>query len=479
METGRRGDGSVQAERAVLAAVVLPSDSPRGAHGKPLAELRALADSAGVQVVGEIVQNRTGFDGRTCLGKGKVADLAAMVNELRASVVVFDHELSPSQLRNIEKAVSRKVIDRSELILDIFANRATTKAAQLQVEIAQLEYTAPRLRAMWSHLGQVTGGAPVGVGTRGPGEQQLEIDRRLVSARITALKRELAQVQARKVREVASRCAEHFTVGIVGYTNAGKSTLFNAVTRGGAFANDQLFATLQTRTEAWNLGGGNTVMLSDTVGFIQRLPHHLVASFRATLEETVHAHVLLVVVDASDPNAPAQLATVREVLASIGATSQPQIIVLNKVDALRVREVAQPEDPRSLEAWLVAEPGCVAISAARGDGLDLLAERVKSCMLGEIREASVTLPLRDARAIDYLESRAQVTDRTYDESHCTLRARLSRRHMDAIIAMGSRGRINGLEMHEGMAQLWPAPVQRSAPRIPLHERLHADGDSDA
>ncbi len=474
METGRRGDGSVVAERAVLAAVILSADAERHG-GDPLEELRALADSAGVMVVGEVLQNRNGFDVRTCLGKGRIADLAAMVAELGARVVIFDHELSPSQLRNIEKAVSCKVIDRSELILDIFANRASTKGAQLQVEIAQLEYTAPRLRAMWSHLGQVTGGAPMGVGTRGPGEQQLEIDRRLVSKRISGLKRELAQVQARKTREVRDRCGTHFTIGIVGYTNAGKSTLFNALTAGGAFANDQLFATLQTRTESWNLGGGNAAMLSDTVGFIQRLPHHLVASFRATLEETVHAHLLLIVVDAADPHAPRQLRDVREVLASIGAASQPQVVVLNKIDRWRGLDDRARAATRSLEDWQSAEATLVPVSALTREGLDDLARVARANMLGDLRVASVSLALSASKAIDYLESRAEVLARDYDDGRCNLRVRFARRHLETIAAMGGDTSVDGEPLHEAMRRLWPTQPDKPEARVPLHERIIGDG----
>ncbi|MSR44868.1 MAG: GTPase HflX [Phycisphaerales bacterium] len=467
METGLRGD-SLRAERAILAAVILNSDSGSSDAADPLHELRALAETAGVLPVGQLIQNRQGMDGRTCLGKGKIQELKTIVSELRAGVVIFDHDLSPSQLRNIEEALCCKVLDRSELILDIFANRATTRAAQLQVEIAQLEYTAPRLRAMWSHLGQVTGGSPMGVGTRGPGEQQLEIDRRLVSRRIVALKRDLAEVQARKTREVQSRRAEHFTVGIVGYTNAGKSTLFNALTAGGAFANDQLFATLQTRTESWNLGGGNTVMLSDTVGFIQRLPHHLVASFRATLEETVHSHLLLLVVDAADENARSQLATVREVLDSIGAKNQPRCVVLNKVDKLR-------SSAKSLAAWSSDEPAAIALSALTCVGFEALADRVRHELLGELREVTVTIPLRDGRAVDFLEARAQVVSRDYDEESTILSVKLGKRHLEQVVAMGTRCTVNNLPVHEAMAALWPAPARIVQIRTPPHERLVGDG----
>ncbi len=474
METGLRS-ASIQAERAILAAVILSSDDDALNNPDPLSELRALAETAGVQTVGQLIQNRHGMDGRTCLGKGKIQELNAAVKELRAGVVVFDHDLSPSQLRNIEKELCCKVIDRSELILDIFANRATSRAAQLQVEIAQLEYTAPRLRAMWSHLGQVTGGSPMGVGTRGPGEQQLEIDRRLVSRRIVALKRELSEVQARKTREVQTRRAEHFTIGIVGYTNAGKSTLFNALTNGGAFANDQLFATLQTRTESWNLGGGNVVMLSDTVGFIQRLPHHLVASFRATLEETVHSHLLLLVVDAADPNAPAQLATVREVLNNIGATNQPRLVVLNKIDKMGAAVGPVGERPRTVEDWRKQEPTAIAVSALTLIGFDELRAMVRGNVLGEMREAVLRIPLRDGRAVDFLESRATVTNRDYDEMNCIITVTLGRRHIEQLIAMGSRFTVNGLPVHEGLLALWPPPKESFVVRIPPHERLVGDG----
>ncbi|MFM7798793.1 MAG: GTPase HflX, partial [Planctomycetota bacterium] len=301
METGRHGEVDIRAEPAVLVSVRLRDDDADA--DASVRELRALAETAGVRVVGTLGQRRAAPRGKTYIGKGKVEELAAMCRELSAKVAIFDNELAPSQIQELEKALAVKVIDRSELILDIFANRATTRQAQLQVEIAQLEYTAPRLRAMWSHLGQVTGGAPVGVGTRGPGEQQLEIDRRIVKAKLDKLRRELGEIEARRSREVLQRREEHFTAALVGYTNAGKSTLFNRLTRGGAFAADKLFATLGTRVEQWNLGGGNGCMLSDTVGFIRDLPHHLVASFRSTLDDAVHAHLLLVVLDVSDPRA--------------------------------------------------------------------------------------------------------------------------------------------------------------------------------
>jgi GTP-binding protein HflX len=285
----------VAAERAVLVAVVIPG-SYIDRHDQ-FGELRALAETAGAEVVGELTQAREKPSGRWYLGKGKVQELADLVAATRATLVIFDNDLAPSRIKAIEETTLCKVVDRSELILDIFANRAATHAAKLQVEIAQLEYTYPRLRAMWSHLEQIVGGAPVGIGTRGPGEKQLEIDRRLVQRRLGNLRRELLSIQARKKREVEQRTLDHFTVGLVGYTNAGKSTLFNRLTAGGAFAHPKPFATLTDRVERWDLGGGDSVMLSDTVGFLRNLPHHLVASFRSTLEETIHSHLLVIVLD--------------------------------------------------------------------------------------------------------------------------------------------------------------------------------------
>jgi GTP-binding protein HflX len=434
MNTNPREGIAVEAEAAILVGV--RTRGSRMDFEEPLAELRALAETAGARVVGELMQNREAPSGRTYLGKGKVEELAAIVAELAARVVIFDNELAPSQIQELEKEVKVKVIDRSELILDIFANRATTREAQLQVEIAQLEYTAPRLRAMWSHLGQVTGGSPVGVGTRGPGEQQLEIDRRIVSRKLVALKRELEDVLVRKRREVAERRAEHFTVGIVGYTNAGKSTLFNALTRGGAFAADKLFATLMTRVERWSIGGANGVMLSDTVGFIRDLPHHLVASFRATLEDAVHAHALLIVLDASDRTAPMQLETVREVLDEVGANTQPRILLLNKMDRIATMPPDERASLRTMAEWQEREPGAIAISALDGNGFDDLRARVRSLLTGGVRVRRLTVPIASARLVNAIEQRCNVLEREYEGDAVTLVAEIGDRQIEALLPLG-------------------------------------------
>ena len=479
MNTNPREGIEVEAEPAVLVGVRLPGS--RMDWRDPLGELRSLSETAGARVVGELLQNREAPRGRTYIGKGKVEELKGMVGELGARVVVFDNELSPSQIQELEKELKVKVIDWSELILDIFATRASTREAQLQVEIAQLEYTAPRLRAMWSHLGQVTGGSPVGVGTRGPGEQQLEIDRRIVSRRLAALRRELEEVQARKSREVAERTGEHFTVGLVGYTNAGKSTLFNALTRGGAYAADQLFATLATRVERWNVGGANAVLLSDTVGFIRDLPHHLVASFRSTLEDAIHAHVLLIVLDASDREAPMQLETVRKVLDEIGATTQPRILLLNKADRIAELPYDERSALRTLDEWLEREEDALAISAVTGAGLDGLRARVLARYTGGVRVRRLLTAISSVRLVDLVEKRCRVIDRSYPEEPfegtqaVELEIEIGDRQVEQFLPLGESFLLDGEDPRPRKSS-WGGKGKRRSPHL---VELAEDGEDGA
>jgi GTP-binding protein HflX len=478
MNTNPREGIAVTSEPAILVAVRLPHS--RMDHQDPLGELRALAETAGARVVGELIQNRGTPVGRTYLGTGKVEELVAMVSELEARVVIFDNELTPSQIQQLELEVKVKVIDRSELILDIFANRASTREAQLQVEIAQLEYTAPRLRAMWSHLGQVTGGAPVGVGTRGPGEQQIEIDRRIVSRRLAALRRELDEVQVRKAREVQVRRSEHFTVGIVGYTNAGKSTLFNALTAGGAYAADQLFATLMTRVERWNVGGANSVLLSDTVGFIRDLPHHLVASFRATLEDAIHAHALLIVVDASDRQSPRQYETVCEVLDDVGANTQPRILVLNKIDRIGSLPYDERQSLRTLDEWRALAPEAVAISARSGEGFDELRARVRDLVTGGVRRRTLRVPIGASRLIDAIEKRCEVLDREYGEGSVDLIVEIGDRQIESFFSFGEPFLVDGEDLRPKRASWGGNGPRRRAPHLmELDDSDGAARDDDA
>jgi GTP-binding protein HflX len=402
-----RTDLSVRQERAVLVSVALPKRPWIGTD--PLDELNGLATTAGAVIAGGLLQRLQQIHPATYVGKGKVAELTELVKSTDADVVVFDNELSPAQVRNLEKATGVKVLDRSELILDIFATRARTHEARLAVELAQLEYAMPRLKQMWTHLSRQAVG---GIGLRGPGETQLEVDRRLVATRIRDLKHRLGEVQSRKQREVHTRREEH-TVSLVGYTNAGKSTLLNALTGAGVLARDQLFSTLDTRTRTWGIKDWGKVLLSDTVGFIRDLPHHLVASFKATLEEARQAQLLLHVVDASSPTAEDQVKAVNAVLAELGCEKKPTLLVLNKADRVT--------DQSHLHVLMRHHPKAVAISAATGQGIDDLRDAVVEALSADFADAEVTTKMANGRVLAYLAAHADVYRQKYEDDTVVLR----------------------------------------------------------
>ena len=404
-----RGRGtSVQSEKAVLVGVLLrPPVDPE----HPLDELAGLAETAGARVVGELTQRRETPDQTTYLGKGKVAELAALAAHHDADVVIFDNDLSPAQTRNLERALELKVLDRSEVILDIFAARARTYEARLAVELAQLEYSLPRLKRMWTHLSRLK----MGIGMRGPGEKQLEVDRRLVEKRIHDLTQELGEIHARRERQVAAR-HDHMTVSLVGYTNAGKSTLLNALTGADELAEDKLFATLDTRTRRWRLPGWGPVLLSDTVGFIRDLPHRLIASFKATLEETRQADLLLHVADASSPIVDAQIAAVRAVLEELGVEDKDTLLVLNKIDAV--------PDRSDRERLLARYPHAIAISARTGDGMRALARAASDCLGRGFRDVDVRTDPGNGRLLAWLGRHGEVLSRHFTDDHVTVHCRI-------------------------------------------------------
>jgi GTP-binding protein HflX len=406
-----RDDLTVHRERAFLVSVALP-ERPWVAKD-PLEELRGLAQTAGAQVVGGLVQRRQRIVPASYIGKGKLAQLQEQVRAADADAVIFDNDLSPAQVRNLEKATEVKVIDRSELILDIFATRARSMEARLQVELAQLEYSLPRLKRMWTHLSRYKGG----IGLRGPGETQLEEDRRLVDQRIHDLRQRLAEVHARKEREVRSRHEEH-TVSLVGYTNAGKSTLMNALTGAGVHVEDKLFSTLDTRTRQWHLKDWGRVLLSDTVGFIRDLPHHLIASFKATLEEARQSRLLLHVVDASSESADEQIKAVNRILRELDCADKPTLLVFNKTDRLADRSY--------LDVLLRHHPRAVPISAATGAGLDTLRDAVMEALSADFADTEVETAAGNGKLLAYLGAHAEIYRQQFHNDRVTVRCYLPR-----------------------------------------------------
>jgi GTP-binding protein HflX len=416
----KRTELAVAFERAVL--VGASTESGAVAH-ESLEEMRRLAATAQARVVAEMVQHRRLPDGATFLGKGKVEELAELCRVERADVVIVDVDLSAAQVRNLEEKTDRKVIDRTELILDIFARGARTAEACDQVELAQLEYAFPRLKRMWTHLDTVEGG----IGMRGPGERQIETDRRLVRKRIQDLKKRIEHTARRRALEAASR-GDEITACLVGYTNAGKSTLMNALTGAGVLADDKLFSTLDTRTRACDLGEGRKILLSDTVGFIRNLPHKLVASFHATLEEARQADLLLHVVDVSSPQAEQQMDAVNDVLRQIGCADHAILCVGNKVDLI--------EDEGHLPVLRRRFDGAAMISAATGAGIEALCARIRALLDKNTVEIALTMAPGAGKLQAFLAEHAEVLERDYGEEIVRMTVRIAPRHFGVMRKMG-------------------------------------------
>ena len=398
----------VASEKAVLVRVLLPGQA---CDGNPLEELEGLAATAGAVVMAGLIQRREAPDVTAYLGKGKVDELKQLVEAHDADVVIFDNDLHPGQTRNLEKTVSVKVLDRTELILDIFATHAQTYEARLAVELAQLEYSLPRLKRMWTHLSRLK----MGIGMRGPGEKQLEVDRRLVEKRIHDLRAELHGIERRKERQVASRQG-FMTVSLVGYTNAGKSTLMNTLTDAGVLAEDKLFATLDTRTRRWQLPNWGPVLLSDTVGFIRDLPHRLIASFKATLEEARQADLLLHVADASNAAVLDQISAVFRVLQEIGIDEKDMLLLLNKIDLVEGRA--------HVHGVLNRYPNAIPISAAKREGMERLAMSVSDALSRNFRDVDVETGVENGKLMAYLATHGEVLSKRFSATRVTLHCRL-------------------------------------------------------
>ena len=390
-------------ERAFLIALESPAVE-RWPVERRLSELSGLAVAAGAEVVGSTSQRRTRPDPAWYLGKGRAADLADEKAMTGFSVLVVDDELSPAQQRNLEKLLDAKVLDRSALILDIFARHARTREGRLQVELAQLEYHLPRLTRLWTHLSR-TGG---GIGTRGPGESQLETDRRRIRERIHRLRGEIGAVKRHRATAARRRDRSEIpVVALVGYTNAGKSTLLNTLTDADAFVADMPFATLDPTSRRIGLHSGRQVVLTDTVGFINKLPHDLIDAFRATLEEVLRADLLLEVVDASDPDFIAQQETVRAVLAELGAGDKPRILVFNKLDRLNGAVATAGPQP--------SDEDVAYVSALTGEGLAALRERIATALRGPLVDVDAVVPYPRAELVARARQAGEVTERFTDD----------------------------------------------------------------
>ena len=402
---------------------------PRFSVEDSLEELAALSNTAGIEVIGGTYQRLERIQPATYIGKGKVEELKDYRDELDLDVFLFDDELSPGQQRELERVLDCKIVDRTALILDIFAQHAQTRDGQLQVELAQCEYRLPRLTRMWTHLarqaGGRAGGATGGVGLRGPGEAQIEVDRRDIQRRIAQLKKELENVRQHRARYRQSRRRAAIpTIAIVGYTNAGKSTLLNTLTDADVLMADKLFATLDPTTRRVTMSGGREILFTDTVGFIQKLPTHLVAAFRATLEEITEADLILHVVDITHENALEQAASVEATLRGIGATEAPVLVALNKIDRL--------SEPGIISEIVAEFPNSLAISARTGQGTDTLLARVEGVLDVNLISVRVHLPYQQGELISRMHQQGRVEREEHGPEGVLIEGRMPARLMTVL-----------------------------------------------
>ena len=405
-----------ESQKALLVGVALPS-IPRWEAEDSLDELERLAETATLQVGGRALQARKSVDRRYYIGKGKAEELQETSKTVGADLIIFDNDLSPAQMRNLEELTDMRILDRSGLILDIFALHARTHTAQVQVELAQLNYLLPRLTRMWTHLSRQAGGGAIrgmgAAGVRGPGETQLEIDRRMIRSRISHLSSRLDRIGTQMATSRKGR-SDLFKVALVGYTNAGKSTLMRALSGADVLIEDQLFATLDSTSRMVELEGPRKILLTDTVGFINRLPHHLVASFRATLEEAEEADLLLHVVDLSQQNYQSQIATVEGVLKELGIGEKPLLVVYNKIDRLD----DEPMDPN--------DGSSVAVSAMTGAGLPNLQGMLAELSADDSVTLELEIPLAEGKLLAQLRERGEIMAEEYRATDARLRVRLDR-----------------------------------------------------
>jgi len=408
-------------ERAVVVGIHLPDAWAGGLGGEAdLDELALLADTAGADVVGRLDQRRHRPAPRTFLGKGKLEELKELVADTEATVVILDNDLSPAQGRNIEAELDTKVLDRTELILDIFAAHARTRQARLQVELAQLQYLLPRLTRLWSHLERQAGG----IGTRGPGETQLETDRRLLDRRITILRKQLEDIETNRRTQVRGREGT-YRAALVGYTNAGKSTLMNGITGAGVYVRDQLFATLDATTRRVETDERRRFLLTDTVGFIRRLPHHLVESFKATLRELEEADLMIHVVDAGSADPAHQIASVNSVLREIVPGDKPTLMVFNKLDLVDAELFRN--------RWQRQFPDAVFVAGNTADGADELRDTIIRLLMGNEQVCKVRVPIGNMQCLSRFHRTGSVLDQEFGPDACLATLRLTAEELNRLI----------------------------------------------